>query len=142
MTSALSVTRLIRASPERVFAAWTEPRLLTRWWGPGPVSCPEAHVDLRPGGEYRIANLAPGGSIIWISGRFEAVEPPQRLSYSWSVSLHPDETSRVTVTFDDHPEGTRLELRHERIGSEHLRDGHLLGWTGCLDKLDTLFAVS
>ena len=74
MTSTvLRVARVIRAPRERVFAAWTRPELLRLWWGPGEVSCPEAEIDLRPGGSYRLANLNPDGSVIWISGRFEVV---------------------------------------------------------------------
>ena len=42
--------------------------------GTGPVTCPQAEVDLREGGSYRLANLEPDGSIIWITGRFEHVE--------------------------------------------------------------------
>ena len=40
--TALNLSRIIRAPRERVFAAWTDPDLLKQWWGPGPVSCPEA----------------------------------------------------------------------------------------------------
>src|SRR5262249_47241843 len=46
----LIVRRVIRAPVERVFAAWTEPAHLVRWWGPAPVVCCGAEVDLRVGG--------------------------------------------------------------------------------------------
>lgn len=54
--AALVVRRMIRATLDRLFAFWTEPEHLVRWWGPDGVSCPTAEVDLRPGGRYRIAN--------------------------------------------------------------------------------------
>lgn len=49
------ITRIIDAPREDVFRAWTEPDEIRRWWGPGEFTCPEAEVDLRPGGEYRLA---------------------------------------------------------------------------------------
>jgi uncharacterized protein YndB with AHSA1/START domain len=138
--TALSLTRVIRAPRERVFAAWTEPGLLTQWWGPGPVTCPEAEVDLREGGAYRLANRHADGSITWISGRFERVRAPEELVYTWKVSILPDEATLVRVSFMPHPEGTELTLIHERFAIEAIRDMHLEGWGGCIDKLEALVA--
>jgi uncharacterized protein YndB with AHSA1/START domain len=139
VTNELTISRIIRAPRDRVFAAWTDPRLLTKWWGPGPVTCPEAHVDLRPGGEYRLANLELDGSITWITGSFERVRPPEHLAYTWNVSIVPGDATLVIVDFRDHPQGTEVVIRHERFGAEAVRDMHLQGWGGCLDKLEVMF---
>jgi len=52
----LVVRRLIPASPDAVFAAWTEPAHLLKWWGPRGVSLAAAEIDLRVGGRYRLAS--------------------------------------------------------------------------------------
>jgi uncharacterized protein YndB with AHSA1/START domain len=137
---ALSMTRVIRAPRERVFAAWTDPESLKKWWGPGPVVCPEAHIDLREGGEYRIANRHPDGSVTWISGIFERVVRPEQLVYTWSVSIYPGDPTLVTLDFKEHPQGTELVLNHERFADAATRDMHMAGWEGCLVKLEALFA--
>jgi uncharacterized protein YndB with AHSA1/START domain len=134
----LKLSRVIRAPREKVFAAWTRPELLLQWWGPGPVTCPEAHVDLREGGEYRLANLETDGSIIWISGRFELVRAPEELVYTWNVSIVPGEPTLVRVRFLPHAEGTELVLTHERFAVEAVRDMHVQGWGLCIDKLEAL----
>jgi uncharacterized protein YndB with AHSA1/START domain len=139
--TALSLTRIIRAPRETVFAAWTNPEMLKRWWGPGPVTCPEAQVDLREGGAYRLANLEVDGSITWITGRFERIRAPEELVYTWSVSTVPGEPTLVRVKFLQHPEGTQLVLTHERFAVEGLRDMHVEGWGLCIDKLDSLLAA-
>ncbi len=139
--TALSLSRIIRAPRERVFAAWTDPALLQQWWGPGPVSCLEAHVDLREGGEYRLANLETDGSIVWISGRFQIVREPEELVYTWSVSIVSGAPTLVRVMFLPHAEGTRLELTHERFALEAVRDMHEKGWSACLDKLAGFIAA-
>ena len=76
----LTLKRRLNAAPEKVFAAWTDPEILKQWWGPASVSCPEAHVDLREGGAYRLANLQDDGSVTWISGRFERVREPAAIA--------------------------------------------------------------
>jgi uncharacterized protein YndB with AHSA1/START domain len=138
----LSVNRIIRAPREKVFSAWTDPKLLVKWWGPGPVTCPEAQVDLRAGGTYRIANLEEDGSIIWIWGEFEQVRAPEELVYTWKLGDNPGLPTLVTVKFLAHSEGTELVLRHERFADPALRDMHLQGWNGCIDGLEALFAGS
>jgi uncharacterized protein YndB with AHSA1/START domain len=137
----LKVSRVIRAPREKVFDAWTRPDLLLQWWGPGPVSCPEAQVDLREGGEYRLANLEVDGSITWIWGRFESVRAPDELAYTWNVSIVPGEPTLVRVQFLPHPEGTELVLTHERFAVEAVRDMHVEGWGLCIDKLEALLAA-
>jgi uncharacterized protein YndB with AHSA1/START domain len=139
---ALVVRRFVRASPDRVFAAWTEPELLRRWWGPKPVTCCEASVDLRVGGAYRIGNLLPDGNVVWISGEFDVVEPPSRLVYTWLVEgkgrIH--DRSLVTVRFEPRDGGTDVIVVHERIDSEETRHDHEAGWHGCLAGLEALFS--
>jgi len=137
----LTIRRVIPAPREEVFAAWTEPELLRQWWGPGPVSCPEAHVDLREGGEYRLANREASGSITWIFGRFERVRPPEELVYTWTVSIVPGGPTLVRVLFLPHADGTEIVLKHERFALEAVREMHAQGWTGCLDKLAALLSV-
>ena len=138
MTLQLEVRRTIKASPERIFAAWTEPKQLTRWWGPKGITCTEAHVDLTVGGRYRIANTNADGHTIWIEGEFEVISPPHALVYSWQIGGGAPE--RVSVKFEPAPDGTEVVVLHERIGDEAARRRHEHGWLGCLDGLAALVA--
>jgi uncharacterized protein YndB with AHSA1/START domain len=135
---ALIVRRTIRATPERLFEAWTTPEHLRQWWGPAGVTCTQAEVDLRVGGTYRIANQLPDGKVIWISGEFESITPPTELIYSWQVDPAPPGggIQRVTVRFE--PKGERVTeviIVHERNTTPEIRRSHQQGWIGCLDGL-------
>jgi uncharacterized protein YndB with AHSA1/START domain len=132
--AALVVRRRIRASPEQLFEAWTDPVQLVKWWGPQGVECAEASVDLRPGGQYAIANRFPDGSILWIRGEFELIERPHRLVFSWRVGANAD-LERVTVEFAVTADATEVIVTHERVGNEQVRERHAQGWAGCLDGL-------
>ena len=134
----LTVRRIIRASREKVFAAWTTPDLLMKWWGPRGVTCAHAEIDLRPGGTYRLGNRHADGSTTWIFGVFELVHPPEALVYSWNIGLPGADGSRVRVEFRNHAVGTEVEVRHERL-SETARGMHSEGWNGCLDGLGAFF---
>ena len=130
----LVVRKTIRATPERLFDAWTQPAQLRQWWGPTDVECVDARVDLRVGGHYKIANRFPDGRVIWITGQFEVVEPPDILVYTWRVDTQTG-WDRVTVRFERCPGGTDVVVVHERIADARTRDAHERGWLDCLDGL-------
>ena len=132
---ALVVRRQFSATPDRVFDAWTQADQLTQWWGPAGVTCPQAEVDLRVGGSYRIVNRLPDGGLIHIVGEFVRIERPTLLVYSWLVEPGNGEKSLVTVRFAAHGADTALTISHSRIGSTETRDDHARGWSGCLDGL-------
>jgi uncharacterized protein YndB with AHSA1/START domain len=131
----LVVKRTIRATPARLFDAWTTGHQLLRWWGPRPVVCSAAEVDLRVGGAYRIGNRLPDGREVFITGVFEEIEVPRRLVYSWTMADH---TSRVTVRFEPRGTATEVIIEHEGVADEDTRKDHEKGWIGCLDGLQRL----
>lgn len=131
----LVVSRLIAASPERLFEVWTQPQHIQRWWGPAGVDCPYAEVDLRSGGAYRIANRLADGTTLWITGEFEAVEPPEKLVYTWSTDPGTAAPERVTVTFVAQGDLTEVTVTHELIRDEATMQSHENGWQGCLEGL-------
>ena len=135
IAATLVVRRQIKATPEKLFAAWTRPELLMCWWGPEGVACPAAEIDLRVGGSYRIANRFPDGNIIWIAGMFEEIDAPRRLVYTWKLESQIGPPERVTICFVADGELTEVVVSHERIPNEVARTGHERGWAGCLDSL-------
>ena len=135
MPTEFFASRIIRADRQTVFEAWTTPDSIKQWWGPPPFTCPVAEIDLRVGGAYRLANLGRDGETIWISGTFTCVERPRELAYTWQLSTQPSGPSLVRVRFLDHPEGTEVRLHHERFANAAVRDQHVDGWNGCLEKL-------
>jgi uncharacterized protein YndB with AHSA1/START domain len=139
-TLALTVRRTIDATPEQLFDAWTDPAQLRQWWGPAEVTCSEAEVDLRVGGQYRLANRFPDGRIVWICGEFVRVERPHLLAYSWRIEPAEEARERVTVRFIANGDKTDVIVLHEGIGDPIARDHHRLGWIGCFEKLVARYA--
>jgi uncharacterized protein YndB with AHSA1/START domain len=136
-THAVRVSRRIRATPERLFRAWTEPALLQHWWrmeGPG-WSFAGAEVDVRVGGAYRLAMTGPDGRAHTAVGVYSEVVPPQRLVFSWEWE---DPASRVgdtlvAVDIIDAGDGTSdVVITHTRFGDAERASGHERGWTQLL----------
>lgn len=132
----LSLKRHYKASPERVFAAWTTPELLARWMAPRDDFAPTvAEVDLRPGGRYRFAMSAPNGDRPAVSGTFVEIVPGEKLVFTWAWAHMPDCVSLVTVTLAPKDDGTELTLHHERFADDEAKSKHAEGWSGCLGRL-------
>lgn len=132
----LQIRRLIPASPEEVFQAWTNPEALKHWWGPKGVRCVDADIELRVGGDYRIVNELPDGSILVISGQFTRIEEPNLLSYTWATEAEGTTEELVSIRFQAHGRHTELVLTHDLVPTQELRDQHQNGWIGCLDGLE------
>lgn len=124
--------RQIAASPETVFAFFTDPAKLTRWLAV------EATLDPRPGGVCAQTHVGDSGRRYSMRGRFVEVSPPSRVVFTWGfedddVDVAPG-ASTVEVTLEARKGGTRLRLVHRDLpGSE--RGAHDRGWQGMLDRL-------
>lgn len=134
----LTLVRRYEVPVERVWAAWTEPDKLMRWFGPdeGPVN--EAEVDARPGGRFRIAFRTEDGERHVCLGEYQDVVRHERLSFSWEWITMPERRSRIELTFREVEGATELTLHHGQFLDEPARDSHRDGWTGALDKLERL----
>lgn len=104
----------------------------------GPVE--HAELDVRIGGKYDVVFRTEDGEQHHVSGVYREVVPNEKLVFSWAWRSTPDRESLVTVLIQPEGSGSQLTLRHEKFFDEKARDGHLHGWTGCLDKLERCFA--
>ncbi len=135
----LTMKRRLKAAPAEIWRAWTDPRLLTRWFGPENVETIEAELDPRVGGVYRIVMLENTGERHQVSGSYQEVVENERLVFSWSWVTTPERVSRVSVTLKPDGDETILTLLHEKLFDAQAVKGHIHGWTGSLVKLDELF---
>ena len=85
----LVISRLIDAPRNKVFRAWTEPKVLAQWWGPHGMTTPECEMDLWVGGQFRTLMRAPDGSEYPTSGVFLEIQAPRRLVFLVSEKRPP-----------------------------------------------------
>lgn len=135
----------LAAPPTRVFSAFADASLVSRWLTPSPeVALTVLDFDFRVGGAYRFAYHVPGGATMLVNGVYRVIEPPSAIVFSWNIEP-PDEhagvRSEVTVTLTPDGSGTRLRIRHARLTPPGAAERHAAGWRGAVDRLTALMEV-
>jgi uncharacterized protein YndB with AHSA1/START domain len=139
----LEIKRFIKAPRDRVYAAWTDPAHLKKWFGPENVKTRDLVADVRVGGQFRWDCTDPEGKEVTISGEYRELQPGRKIVFTWQLEEDEDwknHNSLVTVEFFDREGGTELRLTHEKLPTEATRDDHKQGWTSVLDKLENLLS--
>ncbi|MGH2907113.1 MAG: SRPBCC family protein [Solirubrobacterales bacterium] len=164
--STIVITRVLSAPRQLVFDAWTDPEQMKRWYGPSVFANSECVIDARPGGKFLIVMVSPDGNEYPTGGEFIEVVAPERLVYrETSADLSeafarmvrqqlsaagsdPDQdtASTVTVTFDEHDDGTLVTI-HTEFPTEAVRDAVAAmqmeaGWNESLDTLERVLAAT
>lgn len=70
------LSRIIKAKREYVFAAWTDPNHLLRWFGPAGFKIETKEIDIRVGGAWRFEMIAPNGQRFSKSDAFPSYRTP------------------------------------------------------------------
>lgn len=99
----IELRRILPATPEKIFAAWTDPELMRRWMS--PVGHAEAEVDLRVGGRFRVTMVGQGITIEH-TGEYVEVAPPLRLAFTWQSPL-PAPSPAWSRWYSDRPRAER-----------------------------------
>lgn len=139
---ALVIKRTLPAPINAVYAAWTDPNLMAKWFAPGTRSATDIICEPVEGGRFRIVMLNDDGDTSTTSGVYKQVIPNRKLVHTWQWKGS-DIESQVTVELKSlEDELTELTLTHELLSDLDSQQQHEEGWTGCLEKLDQLFAVA
>jgi uncharacterized protein YndB with AHSA1/START domain len=144
----LVITRVFDAPRELVWKAWTDPKVIKRWWVPRGVTNPTCKWDAKPGGKIEIVMLAGKelGSFAgqkWpMTGTFREVTPQSRLAYT---AYAIDDVKEVLIetenTIDFEPIGSKtrikLHIAVTKAGpkAETALQGMETGWSQSIDKL-------
>ena len=137
----LTINRRLKASPAKVFAAWTDPQKIAQWFGPPNQRDAVSETDVRVGGRYMIRSFTiETGERNQVGGVYREVVQDRKLVFTWAWHTMPERESLVTLEFKPDGEGTLLTLRHEQFFDEPARDRHNQGWNAVLDKLETHLA--
>jgi uncharacterized protein YndB with AHSA1/START domain len=137
MTAPIVQERILAATPEEVFAAWSDPAGLRVWMCPAAdMTHASVELDFRVGGRFRI--VMHGSGDYAHHGEYLLIDPPHRLVFTWiSEWMAPAvAATRVSVSIAPAgPDATRLTLVHEEIPDGDAYQGHPEGWATILGKL-------
>jgi uncharacterized protein YndB with AHSA1/START domain len=143
-TASMSVSRVIPATPEEVFAAFTVRGEIEKWHVPGPdFTVCIAEVDLRVGGRYRIGMQPPDREVPHtFYGVYREISPPDRLVYTstWEPPDRDTGETLVTIELEATGNSTQVSVTHDFLPDQQSADDHTRGWSGTLESLVRRFA--
>lgn len=136
----VTLHRVLRAPPERVYRAFLDPDAMAKWLPPHGFTGRVLQQDLRPGGRYRMQfTQLSNGQVHAFGGEYLELVPGQRIV---NTDLFDDPNlpgeMRTTVTFKAVSVGTEVSVVQEGIpGAIPLESCHL-GWQESLQLLALL----
>ena len=131
MTEPRSVTleRTYRASPEQIWKAWTDPDVLSRWYGCQPDQLWTIHQwEVEEGGALRVS-MDFDGEPFEVVGEFLVVDAPTQLRFTFG------EGQTITVAISAAGSDTRVTVTHDGLPTDEMVDIVTAGWTSSLTGL-------
>lgn len=135
----LVLERVVDVPRELVWAAWTKPEHLSKWFTPAPWTVADCEIDLRPGGIFRTVMRSPEGKQCC----YLEVVPNERLVWTDALlpGYRPAENPFMTaiITLESQGKGTRytaVAIHRDDAGRKKHEDmGFYQGWGKALDQL-------
>jgi uncharacterized protein YndB with AHSA1/START domain len=144
----LRMQRSFNAPRAVLWAIWTKPEMLARWFGPAHCPAISAKSDLRVGGNWSATlQWSTDGQQLRPHGVYLEIVPGRRLvfTFKWEGDHEdgPPVDTRVTVMLRDGPDGgTTLDFIHAELKSPESVVGHREGWISSFDRLDAVLEES
>jgi uncharacterized protein YndB with AHSA1/START domain len=153
-TEELVVRRIFDAPIDLVWKAWTDSKLVTKWWGPKYYVSPSCAIDLRVGGRFLFCMRAPedqGGQDSYTVGVYKRIQPKTLLEFTQSLAdkdgnpidpamagLPPDFPREMLTTVTLEAKGGMTKLTLTTLGwtPGQMYVFALAGWHQSLDKFE------
>lgn len=135
--NSVSLHRMIRTSPEKLYRAFTEAAAMASWLPPYGFVCTVHSMDVKVGGTFRMSfqNFSTGNGHSF-GGEYVEIKPNEFLKYTDKFddpNLPGEITTSVWITKTS--VGTELKVLQENIPSLIPAEACYLGWQDSLDKL-------
>jgi uncharacterized protein YndB with AHSA1/START domain len=137
------IAREFDAPRHLVFAAYTTPELVRRWWHANRGEMTLCEIDLRVGGKWRYVMAAFSGPEVGFHGEYHEIVPNERIVSTEVYEGAPGAEAIGTVTFTEADGRTTLTILVQHSCREH-RDAHVESGMedGLQDAMDLLEQVA
>jgi uncharacterized protein YndB with AHSA1/START domain len=140
----ITIVRETHIAPEKLFAGWTTPELMEKWFCPKPWFVKDVVTDVRAGGGSSMMICGPNGEAFPNKGVYLEVVPNERLVFTdaYTAGWEPNPNLMFTgiLTFEALPNGgtryTAVARHWTKEGCEnHAAMGFTDGWNKAFDQL-------
>ena len=138
--NSVSLHRVLKATPEKVYGAFTQPNAMAAWLPPYGFLCTVHEMDVKVGGSFKMSfhNFSTGNGHSF-GGKYLELKPNEFIKYTdrFDDPNLPGEI-QVTITFRQVSCGTELEIVQEGIPEVIPVENCYLGWQQSLNMLALL----
>ena len=138
--NSVSLHRVLKAKPEKVYRAFTEALAIASWIPPYGFICTVHHMDVQPGGSFRMTfhNFSTGNGHSF-GGEYLELKPNEFLKYTdkFDDPTLPGEM-QTSVWLKKVLVGTEIKILQEGIPEVIPAEMCYLGWQESLEKLAKL----
>jgi uncharacterized protein YndB with AHSA1/START domain len=138
--NSVSLHRVLKASPEKVYRAFTEANALASWLPPYGFLCTVHELNVKPGGTFRMSfhNFSTGNGHSF-GGKYLEIKPNEFLKYTDKFD-DPNLPGEMTtsVALKKVSVGTEIKILQQDIPSMIPAEMCYLGWQESLEKLAKL----
>jgi uncharacterized protein YndB with AHSA1/START domain len=138
--NSVTLHRVLKASPEKVYRAFTEPNAMSFWLPPYGFLGVVHHMDVRAGGSYKMSfiNFSTGNGHSF-GGNFLEIKPNEFIKHTDKFDDPNLPGEMITsVSLKKLSVGTELKILQEGIPSVIPAEMCYLGWQESLEKLAKL----
>jgi uncharacterized protein YndB with AHSA1/START domain len=138
--NSVTLHRVLKAIPEKVYRAFTEPNAMSFWLPPYGFLCVVHQMDVRVGGSYKMSftNFSTGNGHSF-GGNFLEIKPNEFIKHTDKFDDPNLPGEMITsVWFKKTSVGTELKILQEGIPSVIPAEMCYLGWQESLEKLAKL----
>jgi uncharacterized protein YndB with AHSA1/START domain len=137
MPGTVTLHRVFKTTPEKVYKAFTSPSALASWIPPYGFVCTVHEMNVKVGGTYKASfeNFSTGSSHSF-GGKYVEIKPNQFLKYTdkFDDPNLPGEMI-TTVSIKKVSVGTEIRVEQQGIPDAIPVEACYLGWQESLDKL-------
>lgn len=144
----IDVAREFVAPVEKIWQAWTDPKLLDQWWAPKPWKAVTKTKNFKEGGYWLYSMEGPAGEKHWSRADYKKISP---FKFFTAQDAFCDEHGTInpnfprmdwTVEFSATATGTKVEVHitfpNEKDLQGIIEMGFEQGFTMAMDNLDGL----
>jgi uncharacterized protein YndB with AHSA1/START domain len=136
-TNSVSLHRVIKTTPEKLYRAFTEPSAMAAWLPPYGFLCTVHEMNVKVGGTFKMSfqNFGTGHSHSF-GGEYVELKPNEFLKYTDKFD-DPNMPGEMTtsVWIKKNLAGTELKVEQVGIPPQIPAEMCYLGWQESLDKL-------
>ena len=140
MANTVKLHRVLKAPPEKVYRAFTEPNAMASWIPPYGFVCEVHSMDVKVGGSYKMSftNFTTGNGNSF-GGKYLELKQNELIKYSDKFD-DPNMKGEMTttVTLKKVSVGTEINITQEGIPEQIPVEMCYLGWQESLEKLKKL----